>query len=282
MFHLHVGAWLKGLKDTDKVVPYRLLSLRRPYFFVLSLSASYSLSPTLRIGEISLKWYKVTSERLTHTHAHTNSDSSRLSGPCRAARRHQSQDPYTHTSPVKHTHPNTQGLPAAHEHTQTGTHALTHARWRRRVHTHSEQEFNWKCWRLKNFSFISQCCNWIWGTHVCVWSERARRCVRVRARSADSGVSIDSKSKNRNVCFSLCEDPSHPSIPDYLTPLMRLFNSNSNSSTFQAPHYFPQTDDLVVQALRWKETMTSISTQRHSLAKMRVIGGNFHSLSFTL
>lgn len=41
--------------------------------FLFSLSVSCSLSPFLRIGEISLKWYKVTSVTHMHTHAHAHS-----------------------------------------------------------------------------------------------------------------------------------------------------------------------------------------------------------------
>lgn len=106
--------------------------------FLFSLSAS--CSPSLRIGEISLKWYKVTSERLTHTHTHINSHSSRLSDPCSAARHHQSQDPYTHTSPVKHTHWHAQSHTQIHT-TYAATHTQSRsrrrARWHSRVRTHT-------------------------------------------------------------------------------------------------------------------------------------------------
>lgn len=150
-------------------------------------------------------------EAHTHTHAH-NSDSSRLSGPRSAARRHQSQDPYTHTSPVKHTHtlgctPKYTGHLRQHTHTDTCTQSLTHNNTDTCTHTPPEQYFNWKCWRLKNFSFISQCCNWIWDmpacARVCTWvCVRERVCARAPCVcSADSGVSIDSNSKTEMCVF---------------------------------------------------------------------------------
>ncbi len=64
--------------------------------------------------------------------------------------------------------------------------------------------------------------------------------------------------------FSVLPSPTifspHPAP---LPGLMRLFNSNSNSSSFQAPHYFPQTDELVAQAFWWKAAMTSITACWH-------------------
>ena len=136
------------LKDTNKVVPYHLLSLS-PFF--CSLSPCGSLSRSLRIGEISLKWYKVTSERLTnthhtpHTHTHTHTHSlTRHASVALAAQRDAIKAKthiHTHTSPVKHTHWQAQShtqihttCAATHKHTHRHpcmhTHRLTHP------HTH--------------------------------------------------------------------------------------------------------------------------------------------------
>lgn len=197
---------------------------------------------THRKGEISLKWYKVTSEGRARTHTHLTSHASVvLTVKHHQRRTHTRIHTNTHTSLVKHAHPHA----CVHAQTRTSTtatHSCTCTPCCISAHSPpsipSQAYFNWKCWRLKNFSFISQCCNWIWGMPPCVCVSAHAPCVF----SADSGGSIDSKSKTQLCGFPsrpLCECRSSLSFqarPAHLALLSgavtQRFNTNSHSSSF--------------------------------------------------
>lgn len=119
----HKKTWKMQIKSKLHLIIYVLCSL-------------FSVSGSLWIGEISLKRYKVTSEKLTHTQT---LDSSRLSGPCSTAPSkprpkytYFANFTYTHTHAIKH--PNTHNF-----HCNTLRYILTHIKTLHCTNTCSEQ-----------------------------------------------------------------------------------------------------------------------------------------------
>lgn len=179
------------------------------------------------------RWHQSGAHTPHHTHTHLTSHASVVL----AVKHHQSQNPYTHTSPAR---------PHAYAHAQTHTHTCVHAVLHARARLPSDPPYNSTLigsaegWRIspssRNAVIESETC-----LPVC-----ASVCMHL-ACFADSGVSIDSKSKTEVCGFPrrpLCEHRSSLSFrarPAHLALRSggcgvgvptQLFNTNSNSSSF--------------------------------------------------